>query len=341
MHRPARFLRLSATLALAAFGCQKHAESEATGGSAGEATGGSAGSATGGSGGSATGGSGGSATGGSGGAPPVELVDVNLTTSVLLANNYGSQLNNLFGATFNAGSAMGRMRIFARFCADAACEQPLAVVPAQVQGADANGFYVFSTAANDGQGFAKAIVIPQAPLGASYLQIVGDTQFSENAGKGVCTSTADCPGDADVLQMEGYKLPNAEGSAGNPAPWARPITVAQAGQDLPISSIQYLGHLVFHGSELWTPAPADSGRLVAAMSNADDTFRNYVALMDLTDASATAGHPNAASYVLQRGGQDFPADLCGLVPGDMRCMPLRSRRRELQSLPWTRRTAPN
>jgi hypothetical protein len=233
-----------------------------------------------------------------------------LKASVLKVNY--TAFDPLFGASFGAGSAMARLRLFARFCEDPGCARPMAVVPAEVAGADASGYYVYSTASNEGRGFDKPLVFRKAPLGKSYFQLVGDTEFSAKAGKGMCTGLSDCPGDADFLQVESVTPPGGAGKARNPAPFARAIHVSTAGETLALDGPQFLGHIVFGGSELWSPAPADPGRLVAATSNAQDTYRNYVALIDPSDP---AGKPGDASYVIANGGTALQGDLCGLVEG--------------------------
>ena len=121
-----------------------------------------------------------------------------------------------------------------------------------------------------------------------------------------------CPGDVDLLQVAGFTPPGGSGKAKNPASFAREIAVSAPGETLSLDGPQYLGHIVFGGTELWSPAPADPGRLVAAVSNSQDNFRNYVALIDPADP---AGKPADASYVMTRGGAALQGDLCGLVEG--------------------------
>ena len=245
-----------------------------------------------------------------------QLVDVTISTSVLLANNYGLQFDDLFGASFGSGSGMGRLRLWARFCRDAACEDPVALVRAQVDGERDDGFYTYSTASTSGAGFDKALVIPQAPVGTHYMQLIGDTERSELWSKGVCSDTTNCPGDADVVQMDGFKIEQTgSGADDNPAPWAREITIDAAGDVVEIEEVQYLGHIRFSGEEIWTPAPSDTGTLVVAMSNQADDARNYVALIDLDSASSTPGATTAASYTLAKNGGDFAGDICGFIPG--------------------------
>ncbi|MCR9162954.1 MAG: hypothetical protein ACE37F_14645 [Nannocystaceae bacterium] len=247
---------------------------------------------------------------------PVELVEADIGVQVLLGNNYAIQLDELFRASFTASSGIARMRIFARYCADAACEQPLAVVQAEIEDADEDGSYVFSTASTSGMGFDRAVRIPAAPLGTSYLQLVGDTQASVEWGKGECTDVSDCPGDVDVLQVADFQVNlDLPGSAGNPPASTLEMNVDEPGATIEVEDIIYLGHLHFSGEELWTPAPADAGRLLAAVSNEDDSFRNRMALIDLADASATPGQLADDSYHLQLDGSDFPGDVCGVIDG--------------------------
>lgn len=252
----------------------------------------------------------------SSGEEPVELVDADIQLRVLLGNNYAIQLDELFRASFTASSGLGRMRIFARYCADAACEEPLAVVQGEIDDADEDGSYVFSSASTSGMGFDRGVRIPAAPLGTSYLQLVGDTQASIEWGKGECTDVTDCPGDVDVLQVADFQLNlDLPGSEGNPPAATLEVSVGAAGDTIEIEDIVYLGHIHFAGDELWTPAPADPGRLLAAVSNEEDTFRNRMALIDLADASATPGQLADDSYRLQLDGSDFPGDVCGVIDG--------------------------
>ncbi len=285
-----------------------------TAGAAGNAGSGGVGAAGGAAGSGGVGGSAGA--GGTGGGTSVDLVDVTIQADVLLANNYGLQLDPLFRSIFSAGSQTSRLKLFARFCTDAACNDPVALVPITVPGANGQGYYVFSTASTTGGGFAKTVSIPQAPVGTYYLQIVGDSEASETWGKGTCSSVSDCPGDADVVQMDGYQIQHTGvGSGDNPSPYANQITITGAGDSQTLSGTQYLGHIHVGGEEIWTPAPADSGTLVAAMSNAADDARNYIGLIDLADASATPGGTSSSSYTLQKNGSDFPGDVCALIPG--------------------------
>jgi hypothetical protein len=107
---------------------------------------------------------------------------------------------------------------------------------------------------------------------------------------------------------------NAGGRAFNPAPFTVPVNVT-AGGALDIG-VNFIGHVVFRGDELAAPAPADDGTLLVAMSNPDDTFRNLMGFVDLTDASAHPGALRADSYLLQHDGIPFPGDVCGVVRGD-------------------------
>lgn len=254
----------------------------------------------------------GSASGG----PDVELVDVELQLQVLLANNHTGQLNDLFAASFTAGSGMGRMSVYARYCADAMCETPLAVVKGAIEDADEDGTYVLSSANISGEGFDRTVAFGQAPLGTSYLQLIGDTQASVEWGKGECSSIDDCPGDADVVQMEGFSVDSSlPGAQANPAAATLELTVSAAGDQIVVEDIVYLGRIHFGGDELWTPAPADSGRLLVGMSNEDDDYRNRVALLDLADLSGEPGSIADDSYILQEGGSDFAGDICGVIDG--------------------------
>lgn len=249
--------------------------------------------------------------------PPLELVPITLATSVILPTNAGRQIDDLFHASVTAGSALARMRIFARFCADAACAQPLALVPATVPSAGGDGYVLLTTASASGGGFATAITIDRAPRGASYLQLVGDTQRSEQWGKGTCTSAADCPGDLDLLMTDAAVVSTDAdlGSARNPVPATRAIQVDGAGQTVSVGERLFLGHLVLHGTEIHTAAPADGGRLVVAISNEAHTHRNRIALVDLGDLSGSPGASRADSYDLRHAGAPYAGDICGMVSG--------------------------
>jgi len=247
------------------------------------------------------------------GQPPT-MVAVNLTGSVLLGNNYPAQLHDLFAATFTAGSGMGRLRLFARFCADAACDVPLALEQATVQGADAMGYYVYVTAGVTGQGFAKDFSIARAPLGASFVQLIGDTQASATMGKGQCSSLLDCPGDVDVIQAASFEIAqNVDGNRTNPVPGSVPLNVTSAGQTVALGGPHYLGHIIFKDDALIAPAPSDPGRLLVAASNMDNTFRNELSILNL-DALGSVPSPSSRNR-LQKNGMDFPGDICGAVRG--------------------------
>ncbi len=253
--------------------------------------------------------------------PPVELVDVEITGSVLLGTNYGNQIYSVLKATLTSGSAMSRMALFARYCTDAACDNPVALTPLVVDDADDDGLYVYSTASTSGSGFDKAFTITEAPVGTYYMQIVGDTQFSREAGKGSCTDTTNCPGDADVVQIASFDLigTNISGDTpqANPAPATMEISISGEGEVQAFEDVIPLGSIHFDGDELWMPeAPADAGRLWVASSNTADDARNRVSLIDLEDVSGTMGEPSDDSYTLQKGGDDFAGDICGLVRGD-------------------------
>ncbi|MEW5848596.1 MAG: hypothetical protein AB2A00_07260 [Myxococcota bacterium] len=239
------------------------------------------------------------------------MVEVAVTGEVLLANNYPSHLHALLSANLSAGSALARLRLHARFCSDEACANPVALVPADVSGADGEGYYVFSTANTSGTGLAKAFTIPRAPAGSWWVQLVGDTQASALAGRPACTSTADCPGDLDVIQTSSFQVsPNPDGTGTNPPALALPVTVVEGGGDVALPGTVYLGHFVLDETPLRAPAPADPGRLLVALSNQADTFRNQVVVVDLAPAPAVGD-----SYVLQKNGADLPGDICGVVRG--------------------------
>jgi hypothetical protein len=256
-----------------------------------------------------------------GGDAPTGMVSVHIAGSVLLANGFTDQITGHFAAEMTAGSAMGRMRLTARFCADAACTVPIAVTNPVVEGADAMGFYVFSSASPSGTGFDKAFVITEAPAGTSYLQLIGDTEFSVGASKGACTSVVDCPGDADVLQVASWQTiaPNASGGVpeSNPAASTTLVHVDAPGQALALDTVTYLGHVFYEGEKLWAPdVPVDGGRMLAATSNAQDDARNFMALISLEDVTGSSGQPGADSYTLQKNGSDFQGDVCGVIRGD-------------------------
>ncbi|MCB9661707.1 MAG: hypothetical protein H6726_28940 [Sandaracinaceae bacterium] len=247
---------------------------------------------------------------------PGTLVPVDIQGEVLLANGYPGQILPLFRAEISAGSDLGRVELFARFCSDAACASPIAVVPLVIEGADTNGRYVLASADTSGNGFAKPFTITQAPLGASFVQIIGDTEFSARAGLGTCSSTADCPADFDVLSIAGFTVgQNVDGTTVQPAPATVALNVPARDAQLSLSDTFYLGHLQFDRGPLAAPAPADDGTLVMAISNAADTYRNLIGLVDLSDASATPGALSPASYTLQKDGADFEGDVCGLIRG--------------------------
>jgi len=250
------------------------------------------------------------------GPPPVDLVPVTIDTQVLLPTNHGDQLYTLFSAEFTAGSAMGRMRVWARFCADTACEEPVAVVPGVIEDADEDGYYVFSTASPSGMGFDHAVRFEQAPVGTWTMQLIGDTEASHIMDKGECSGLDDCPGDVDLLQMDGTSVePNVEGGREhNPVAATMEITIDAEGDAITVPDVVFLGHVVFAGDEIHTPPPVDDGRLLVAVSGEADDFRNFMALVDL-DGAEGSDAPAADSYVLQHDGADFLGDVCGVVSG--------------------------
>jgi len=244
------------------------------------------------------------------------LVPVTLQLEVLLANNYPAQLHPLFRADLSSGSQLARLRLFARFCADAACAAPLALVPVEVPGSTSSGDYVFSTAGVSGAGFAKAVTVREAPLGATYLQLIGDTQLSRERGLGACDSLAHCPGDLDVVSVSGFQLAvNNDGSANQPPSAAIPVSIERAGAPVTLPDTVYLGHLHFERGPLEAAAPSDPGRLLVAVSNAQDTHRNQIGLISLADASAHPGALAPESFLLQDGAADYAGDVCGMIRG--------------------------
>lgn len=249
------------------------------------------------------------------GGAPGTLVTVDIQGEVLLANGYPGQILPLFRSEISSGSALGRVELFARFCADAACVTPLAVVPLVIDGADEDGRYVLASASTSGEGFSKPFSIPQAPLGASFLQIIGDTQFSQEAGLGECSTTSNCPADFDVISIDGYQVgQNVDGTTEQPGPATVAITVPNRGAVLTLDDTFYLGHLQFDRGPLADPAPADDGTLLLAISNEADSYRNLVGTVDLSNASATPG-ALTTSYTLQNDGSAFAGDICGMVRG--------------------------
>ncbi|MBK6810922.1 MAG: hypothetical protein IPG81_18880 [Sandaracinaceae bacterium] len=246
---------------------------------------------------------------------PGALVPVDIQGEVLLANGYPGQILPLFRSEIGSGSALGRVELFARFCSDAACATPLAVVPLVIDGADANGRYVLASASTVGEGFAKPFTITQAPLGASFVQIIGDTEFSVTAGLGECSTTANCPADFDVISIDGFQVgQNVDGTTAQPGPDTIAINVASSGASLTLADTFYLGHLAFDPGPLDDAAPPDDGTLLLAISNAADSYRNLIGTVDLSNASATPG-ALTTSYILQNSGSDFLGDVCGIVRG--------------------------
>lgn len=230
-------------------------------------------------------------------ATPPELTSVVITGKVALAKNYPANLHDLYYASFNAGSKMARGKLFARFCADAACQNPLALVAATVSGADANGNYLYTS------GFPKEVTVASAPVGAAFLQWVLDTQYSIDAGKGSCTTVNDCPGDADAVLMSGDTVStNHDGaSTHNPPMGSLPITVTSGPVTLDPA---YLGTIYFSGKELWAPPTTEGGKLLVAVSGAG--YKNVVRIVDLN----TYTH---SGYTMKLHESDFSGDLCGFI----------------------------
>lgn len=244
------------------------------------------------------------------------MVDATISGSVLLANNYPQQIVPLFRASFTAGSAMARLALHARFCGDPACNDPLAIVPMAVDGTDGNGLYVYSTASTSGTGFDKPFTIAKAPLGVSYLQIVGDTEYGLTSGFAACTTLENCPGDFDVVTSQSATIStNNDGSVKQPEAGSVEVNVTSSGAVVALNAPTILGHLNFDRKPIAAEAPTDSGTLLVALSNAQNTYRNYIAKVDLVAASSHPGVAATGSYVLRKNGADFAGDVCGLIKG--------------------------
>lgn len=243
------------------------------------------------------------------------MVPVTIRGEVIIANNYPSQLHPLYRASFQANSGMTRLALFARFCADADCAEPVAVVPAEMEDADELGRYALPSASPAGSGFFRPFTVRQAPVGRWHLQFVGDTQASVEFGQGACTDVEDCPGDADVVSVRpGSVGANVSGQRTNPDASAVPVEVVAADAELTLPEPIHLGHIVFDHAKLRTQPAPDPGRLLVALSNEDDTFRNAIALVDLDDPLANPGRA-ADSYTFQKNGAEFEGDVCGAVTG--------------------------
>lgn len=245
-------------------------------------------------------------------AGPAALVDVSIHGSVIFANNFRNQFHPLFRAGVGDGD-LNKVKIFARFCEDAACTRPVAVVPTEFEGGD--DFYALSTASTSGEGFDKTFTIRRAPAGDFHVQLVGHTRTSEDLGHVGCDAVSSCPSDFDVLMIANadFSIPaNADGTVAQPGAASVPLSI-HAGSDDDLGR-RYLGHVVFDRTGIDAPAPSDPGSLLVALSNEANTYRNRIVHIELADASA---HPGAfeRGYVLQRGGADFQGDICGIVRG--------------------------
>jgi len=240
---------------------------------------------------------------GAGGAPPVQFT---VNASVVLSKNYENQYDALFRATFGAGSKSSRGKLMARFCTDAACDNVVALLAATVQGADSNGYYVYST------GFPKDVSVSgMVSPDAKYVQFVLDTQYSIDVGKGAC-DTADlqsCPGDADTLQTDADTIQNTgAGAPDNPAPGSSSVTITDGGTADLTGGTTYLGSIRYLGQEIWTPPTKETGKVLVSTSN--NGYTDKIQIADLSTYKISSD-----SYVMQRDGADYKGDICGLIQG--------------------------
>ncbi len=209
----------------------------------------------------------------------IKMVSASITGTAVLSKNYPKQFRDLFYSTFNSGSKMARGRLFVRYCSDAECKNPIGLVMAAVEGMDANGVYMYSS------GFPKEFYVDSAPEGKSFAQLILDTQFSVEQGKGGCTNIKDCPGDADTLSTDTTTVEvNSGGNQENNPKANSKLLQVTSGGSASLGDLS-LGSIYFSGKELWTPATPETGYLLAATSNDEASFRNKMALVDLTNYS--------------------------------------------------------
>lgn len=252
----------------------------------------------------------------------VALAPTSIEAHIKLPQNFPNQFYDLYYSYFNSGSKMGRGHLCARFCSDAACAHPTAIVPVTVPGADSKG-YLYSTNPSD-KSF-KSVTITQAPVGAQYVQFILDTQYgNEINGKqpsdspqggpwsmGVwshgCNAFANCPADLDLLQTSAAPIAkNTNGlNSNNPAPITTPITV-EDGKPVTLADPIYLGSIYMSRTEIAAKPATESGRLAVSVSNG--AYKNKIQLLDLSTYALSSD-----SYVLQHKGADFIGDVCGFV----------------------------
>lgn len=246
--------------------------------------------------------------------PAPTIVPVTLTGRVLFATNYPNQLHPLYRSNFTAGSAMARIRLFARFCEDAACERTLHVIEATFDGQAQGTPRVVGTAATSGEGLSAGFSVREAPLGATYLQLVGDPEFRTAAGRGSC-ATDDCPGALSVLQTDTRIIGEVdERGRSNPEPTAIPLRVERANAALTLPGTAYLGSIQFGPAWTVPPAAPGEGRFLVAGPDEEGRYRNTLFVID---ASSVDGHPGrgATATPLIDGEAPFRGDLCGVVEG--------------------------
>lgn len=252
-------------------------------------------------------------------APDISDVDepsrvaVDISMQVLLVNGYGNQLHPLYRPFFTSGSRLGRLALYAQFCTDSTCETVVDTVLVDVPGADAEGRYVYGTASPTGAGLAKAVSLLEAPVGTWFVRLVGDTEFG--APLADCSLGEACPGEADVLQTNVFVMEAADAERRrNPAPGGFSLTVPSAGFSTTLAQTMYLGHLVFGSTMPRTTFPETTERLLLATSDDTDTFRNTMKIVRLGAIQMPATAIDAASYVLQKSGEDFEGDVCAVIP---------------------------
>ncbi len=247
-------------------------------------------------------------------APPVvsdtELVAVKYNFSVGLATDFPMQLHDNAYKWMNP--TVGKGKLYARFCKDADCAQPFALVPLDYD-KDYDKAYDKSTGLFTlGTGNSTPVVLSQAPKNDQYFaQIILDTEFGKAAGKGSCTTATDCPGDADVVLMTGAKI-NITNVTASSADNPKPATVKVA--DL-ANHEYFLGAIYFSGKEIWAQPPHDKGTLLVATSGFDGVYLNRIVPLDLAALPAGAA-ASSAGYTLQKNNGDFAGNICTFVRGE-------------------------
>lgn len=235
---------------------------------------------------------------------------------VIMANNFGNQLDDMYKPYLTASSTMNRVSIFARFCHDPECEEVAFVLPGTIGGQEFGERYSLGTASLSGGGFSQEFVIPDVPEGGDwYFQLIGDPERRELAGMGNCMDDLeDCPGTLNILQADHFQITGTRtDERGRTNPGAG-TTAIFLDEDFPVAEIDdtiYLGHIVLPRSIVVPEMEGGSGRFIVGASNQDDTDRNTIYLYDLSLRDNDIEPVKATTLTWE--GEDYDGTICGAI----------------------------